>query len=161
MQVLALLRTLALNLLRWNGFRSIRAGLKAVAQPPAGQSRRQLLHDQLRSFNGQLDAYLGWQIPPAHRLITRALHRPTSSPPTSPYIQSLRKTHRPARLPLPVGVFATPASLHLLEQLWSFFATAGVWLHALFADHFDFMDAARMAELAVALEAALAPLERG
>ena len=30
-QVLALLRTLALNLLRWNGFRSIRAGLMAVA----------------------------------------------------------------------------------------------------------------------------------
>jgi len=30
-QVLALLRTLALNLLRCNGFRSIRAGLMAVA----------------------------------------------------------------------------------------------------------------------------------
>ena len=30
-QVLALLRTMALNLLRWNGFRSIRAGLMAVA----------------------------------------------------------------------------------------------------------------------------------
>ena len=30
-QVLALLRTLALNLLRWNGYRSIRAGLMAVA----------------------------------------------------------------------------------------------------------------------------------
>jgi len=29
--VLALLRTMALNLLRWNGFRSIRAGLMAVA----------------------------------------------------------------------------------------------------------------------------------
>jgi hypothetical protein len=30
-QVLALLRTMALNLMRWNGFRSIRAGLMAVA----------------------------------------------------------------------------------------------------------------------------------
>ena len=30
-QVLALLRTMAMNLLRWNGFRSIRAGLMAVA----------------------------------------------------------------------------------------------------------------------------------
>jgi hypothetical protein len=30
-QVLALLRTLALNLLRCNGFRSIRSGLMAVA----------------------------------------------------------------------------------------------------------------------------------
>ncbi len=30
-QVIALLRTLAFNLLRWNGFRSIRAGLMAVA----------------------------------------------------------------------------------------------------------------------------------
>jgi hypothetical protein len=31
LQVLALLRTIALNILRWNGFRSIRAGLMTVA----------------------------------------------------------------------------------------------------------------------------------
>jgi hypothetical protein len=60
-----------------------------------------------------------------------------------------------------VDLFATPAALPTLQQVWRFYARGGVRTHPLFEDHFDFLRADLMPELATALEDVLSTLEQG
>ncbi|MEB3167143.1 MAG: alpha/beta fold hydrolase, partial [Synechococcaceae cyanobacterium] len=153
-------RRLGLRLLAHQAKNSLIPSLTCFVAPPAGQNRLEILLHQLRCMNGQLGSYLGLRLPSPYRLIQKALNRSTSWMDSDPYITWLQKDYRPPRLPLTVELFATPASLPLLQKLWSFYALAGVRPHLLFADHLDFMGAEQMPELAATLEAVLEPLER-
>ncbi|MEB3362032.1 MAG: amino acid adenylation domain-containing protein, partial [Synechococcaceae cyanobacterium] len=153
-------RSLGLRLLAYQAKEGLVPTLKALMAPPAGQGRLQILLDQLRNMNGQLDTHLGLRLPSPYRLLYKALNRSTTGLDSDAYIRWIRKDYRPPRLPLTVDLFATPTSRHYLQRLWSFYAMAGVRSHLLFTNHLDFMGVEGMPDLAAALETAMEPLER-
>ena len=76
-----------------------------------------------------------------------------------PFVRLLEDGYRPPRLTLRVDLFTPPAQIPVQRRLWRFYGRAGVHLHPMFEQHFDFLQPELMPELAAALEDALAAVE--
>jgi thioesterase domain-containing protein len=129
-----------------------------------GESRLRYLQGRLQGLNDLLAKNL-------HVRVGKPLPSPPPSPTTSVRVSDQEKpagdrfadllyqTYRPQRLSLRVAIFAPESRLKTLQRVWRFYAREGLSLHPIFADHFDFIQADRVGELAHALEAALEDLE--
>jgi amino acid adenylation domain-containing protein len=128
---------------------------RVLAQQHLRQPRHsaRALRDLLRHLSGVDVALARWPQP-----LPAALKKVTGRREEF-FCDLLMDTYRPARLPVHVDVFATPQGAGRLQSLWRSYATAGVTVHPLFTDHFDFVDARHADELALVLEQALQRVE--
>lgn len=132
---------------------------RALLAMPAGQGRRGFLQERVRALRHQVKGHLGVFGPAAApRLEIDGIPLPAFAG-GDPFVRLLEEGYQPPRLPLRVDLFTPPAQIPVQRRLWRFYARAGVRLHPLFKDHFDFLQPERMPELAAALEGALADIE--
>ncbi|MEB3171741.1 MAG: AMP-binding protein [Synechococcaceae cyanobacterium] len=132
---------------------------RALLAMPAGQGRRGFLRERVWALRHQVKGHLGVFGPAeAPRLEIDGTPLPAFAG-GDPFVRLLEEGYRPPRLPLRVDLFTPPAQIPVQRRLWRFYARAGVRLHPLFKDHFDFLKPERMPQLAAALEGALADIE--
>ncbi|MFN9244410.1 MAG: beta-ketoacyl synthase N-terminal-like domain-containing protein [Cyanobacteriota bacterium] len=129
-------------------------GLAGYSPEREASMKQHALH-RLKRLNHRLNSLVRVRMFNKERFAAWMAGRAYDLTPPDPFVECLRTTYKPPRLPLAVDLFAPASQMPHLQQLWSFYATRGIRPHPLFHSHHDFIRSDLAGELASALEAAL------